>query len=164
MESGGIYIALWRRPAEAGNTSVHQTFHWGLVIARNPTGRDSTCCHVVGGMSTWAYETKEPYNALQSLLALRFCRIGSTDDINRTVRIIESVPVSVNSKTFTCRTWTMDAVGELNKAGIVLCRDRVGLERELWQLGASAILAEQQDQWSITDIRWAHNCRHPPYN
>jgi len=164
MESGGIYIALWRRPAEAGNTSIYQTFHWGLVIARNPTGRDSICCHVVGGLSTWAYETKEPYNALQSLLALRFCRIGSTDDINRAVQIIESVPVALDFKTFTCRTWTMDAVGELNKAGIVPCRDTGGLERELWQLGASAILAEQQDRWSITDIRWADHCRHPPYS
>ena len=135
MESGGIYIALWRRPAEAGNTSIHQTFHWGLVIARNPTGRDSVCCHVVGGLSTWAYETKEPYNALQSLLALRFCRIGCTDDIARTVRIIENVPVSVDSKRFTCRTWTMDAVKELNRAGIVMCRDIGGLEDEMWRLG-----------------------------
>jgi hypothetical protein len=135
METGGIYIALWRRPAEAGNISVHQTFHWGLVIARNQTGRDSICCHVVGGPLTWTYETKEPYNALQSLLALRFCRIGSTNDIDRAVRIIETVPVSVESKTFTCRTWTMDAVKELNKAGIVLCRDIARLELEMWQLG-----------------------------
>jgi len=58
----------------------------------------------------------------------------------------------------------MGAVEELNKAGIVLCRNIAGLEREMWQLGASAILAEQQDRWSITDIRWADSCRHPPYS
>jgi hypothetical protein len=51
------------------------------------------------------------------------------------VRIIERVPISVDSKTFTCRTWTMGAVEELSKAGIVLCRNIAGLEREMWQLG-----------------------------
>lgn len=165
MESGGIYVSLWRRPAEAGNQSVHQTFHWGIIVTRHESGRDSVCCHVIGGASTgWTFETKDPYNAFQSVQALRFCRIGYTDDVQRTKSVLQNVPVHGDSTQFTCRTWAMEAVKRLHKTGIVICHDVGALERELWQLGSAAILAGQQGKWNLADIRWAQNCRHPPYS
>lgn len=160
MEAGGIYVSLWRRPAEASNPSVHQTFHWGIIVARHESGRDSICCHVIGGSTSgWTFETKDPYNAFQSIQALRFCRIGSVDDVEKAKSVLEHVPVHASSPAFTCRTWAMDAVRDLHNAGVVVCEDVASLERELWQLGAAAILAGQQGRWRLV-VRWAQSCRH----
>lgn len=165
MEDGGIYVSLWRRPAEAGNRSVHQTFHWGLIITRHGSGRDSVCCHVTGGTTTgWSYETRDPYNAFQSLQALRFCRIGNTDNVDRVKNLLVNVPILADSQAFSCRTWAMQAVQQLHDERIVICPDVGALERELWQLGSAAILAGQQGRWTLADVRWSEACRHPPFS
>lgn len=124
-----LQLALYARPKHPG------TYHYALFVAPKESGQHAsppttttkhhvknTLQNVSGEVSQpWRYERLEiPDIALEQRLLVRIIIAKVATSIDHVNRILETVPIyqvgdqdEEKARSFTCRTWIRDALGEL---------------------------------------------------